>query len=399
MVATDEISRAPFPPVPANCVVTGSSGFVGQRLVEMLVERGAKRVVAFDIAPKPADALVSKCIEYVQGDISDKEAVLAIIKGADCVWHNAAAVGPYHPEEVYFKVNYEGTLNVVDACRKHKCPKLVYSSSPSTRFTGSDVDGLTEAEMPALPLKSYIADYAKTKAMGELAISQACSDELMTVAIAPHQVYGPRDNLFLPNMLEVAGQGMLRIFGTGFNRICFSHVDNYCHGLILGAPALYKGSPALGKFYIVTDGSTHPDPRGCCYFWKELDRQVVAMGFPSIWQKFKLPYWFMMPLAYLCSLIGFILRIRIKLNPFTVTVLTMHRWFDISAAERDLKYKPVKAYEDGWTETMAWFKANWLPGFKEGSNVRMAGISKKTSDKIDLSAEGVAATKKKQKSN
>ena len=55
---------------------------------------------------------------------------------------------------------------------------------------------------------------------------------------------------------------------------------------------------------------------------------------------------------------------RIKLNPFTVTVLTMHRWFDISAAERDLKYKPVKAYEDGWTETMAWFKANWLPGFK-----------------------------------
>lgn len=80
-------------------------------------------------------------------------------------------------------------------------------------------------------------------------------------------------------MLEVAGQGMLRIFGNGHNRICFSHVDNYCHGLILGAPALYPGSPALGKFYIVTDGSTHPDPRGCCEFWVELDKAVTAMGF------------------------------------------------------------------------------------------------------------------------
>lgn len=54
---------------------------------------------------------------------------------------------------------------------------------------------------------------------------------------------------------------------------------------------------------------------------------------------------------------------RIKLNPFTVTVLTMHRWFDISAAERDLKYKPVIHYRDGWNETKVWFKKNWLPGF------------------------------------
>lgn len=396
MASKHELASAPFPPVPENCVVTGSSGFVGQRLVEMLVERGAKRVVAFDIAPKPADAWDRQEIVYVQGDISDKDAVFDIVQGADCVWHNAAAVGPYHPEQVYFKVNFEGTKNVIAACKHHKCPKLIYSSSPSTRFDGSNVDGLTEEEMPSIPQKKYLQMYAKTKALGEIEISKACSDELMTVAIAPHQVYGPRDNLFLPNMLETAGQGILRIFGNGHNRICFSHVDNYCHGLILGAPALFPGSPALGKFYIVTDGSTHADPRGCCEFWVELDRVIVAMGFQSIWSKFKLPYWFMMPLAYLCSLIGWILGITIKLNPFTVTVLTMHRWFDISAAERDLKYKPVIAFEDGWTQTMEWFKVNWLPDFKSGKNQRMAGISKKTHDKIDLATAGVTATSRKQ---
>jgi nucleoside-diphosphate-sugar epimerase len=35
------------------------------------------------------------------------------------------------------------------------------------------------------------------------------------------------------------------------------------------------------------------------------------------------------------------------LNPFSVKMLTMHRWFDISAAEHDLKYKPVIGFKEG----------------------------------------------------
>jgi hypothetical protein len=40
------------------------------------------------------------------------------------------------------------------------------------------------------------------------------------------------------SLLTVAGQGRLRIFGNGQNRCSFTHVDNYCHGLILGYDAL-----------------------------------------------------------------------------------------------------------------------------------------------------------------
>ena len=58
------------------------------------------------------------------------------------------------------------------------------SSSPSTRFTGEDVDGLRESDMPSLPLKSYMQEYAGSKARGELAMTAACSEELMTVSIA-----------------------------------------------------------------------------------------------------------------------------------------------------------------------------------------------------------------------
>jgi hypothetical protein len=56
----------------------------------------------------------------------------------------------------------------------------------------SDVDGLSEEQMPSLSTmlskKQHLQDYAKTKAQGEVAVHEACCDELMTVAIAPHQV-------------------------------------------------------------------------------------------------------------------------------------------------------------------------------------------------------------------
>ena len=135
------------PKVPDVCFVTGGTGFVGQRLVEMLVERGAKKVVSFDIVPPPKDAWQHPNIEWVVGDITKPEQVhacsvflfpvnynriasvlsiaalqrqpqpphssnfkpltrtsrvqvQAAMRGAQCVWHNAAAVGPFHPRDL-----------------------------------------------------------------------------------------------------------------------------------------------------------------------------------------------------------------------------------------------------------------------------------------------------------
>ena len=86
---------------PAVCLVTGGTGFVGQRLVEMLVERGAERVISFDIVPPHDNCWKHEAIEYVVGDISDTDMVDKVCEGVDCVWHIAAAVGPFHPQELY----------------------------------------------------------------------------------------------------------------------------------------------------------------------------------------------------------------------------------------------------------------------------------------------------------
>lgn len=372
-----------YPPVPEVCIVTGGTGFVGNRLVEMLVERGAKKVISFDVVPPPSDAWKHPNIEWRVGDITDKAAVddLLSTPNVGCVWHNAAAVGPFHPKPLYHKVNYLGTINIIESAKKHGINKLVFSSSPSTRFTGDDVDGLTEDQMPKLPLKSYMQPYAETKAMAELEISKACTNDFMTVAVAPHQVYGPRDNLFLPNLLEASMNGKLRVFGEGYNRICFTHVDNYCHGLIISEKALYPDSPALGKFYIVTDGKTHPNGEQYLLFWKELDKAITAMGFTSLWSKAHLPKGLLMFVATICEFIGMLLGVTMKLNKFNVIVLTMHRWFDIAAAEKDLGFQPIIRYAEGWEETIEWFKQHWLPKQKRGG---VFGIASATQDKIDI---------------
>eukprot|EP00933_Yihiella_yeosuensis_P050477 TRINITY_DN48269_c0_g1_i1.p1 TRINITY_DN48269_c0_g1~~TRINITY_DN48269_c0_g1_i1.p1 ORF type:complete len:422 (-),score=58.77 TRINITY_DN48269_c0_g1_i1:205-1470(-) len=356
-----QTAEAKYPPVPANCVVTGGSGFVGQRLVEMLVERGAKRVVSFDILPQPPEAWQDSRIVYVQGDLRSKSDVAAAVAGADCVWHIGAAVGPFHPNKLYEDVNFHGTRHVVEACLEAGIAKIVMSSSPSTRFDGSDIDGLSETDLPTLPMKSYLVEYAATKAAGEKYLRDACCDKLLTVAVAPHQVYGPRDTLFMPNFIETAATGKLRVFGHGQNKVCFTHVDNYCHGLILGERALYKGSPALGQFYICTDAETHPYAQGYALLWEEIDRFIVGLGLPSVVAKFHLPKQLMMVLAYICNVISFCIGKKLKLSPFTVRMLTMDRWFSHKLAEKDLGYKPIISFREGWSDSIEWFRTKWLP--------------------------------------
>ena len=71
-----------------------------------------------------------------------------------------------------------------------------------------------------------------------------------------------------------------------------------------------------------------------------------------------------------------------KLNRFNVIVLTMHRWFDIKAAEEDLKFEPIIKYREGWEETITWFRENWLPQQPDSTGV--VGIAKTTQKKIDI---------------
>ncbi len=95
--------------------------------------------------------------------------------------------------------------------------------------------------------------------------------------------------------------------------------------------------------YVVTDG-------GKVKLWRFLDEAIVASGLPSVFDRAHLPTW----LLYGVSHIGKLMNAR--LTPFTVTMLTIDRYFDTSNAERDLGYAPLVAHDDAWKLTLEWFK-------------------------------------------
>ena len=79
-------------------------------------------------------------------------------------------------------------------------------------------------------------------------------------------------------------------------------------------------------------------------------------------------------------------------------MLTMHRWFKIDRAIEDLNYEPIITYEDGWNDTLAWFKEHWLTKYKNDdgsgtSTIRnksaFGAIASNTKAKIDIQAGAI----------
>ena len=154
-----------------TALVTGGSGFLGGAIVRMLLEREVKvRVLCRGNYPELAKA---GCTVF-QGEISDAELVNKAVAGCDLVFHTAAKAGIEEPYSEYERINYQGTLNIVEACKQHKVGRLIYTSSPSVVFSHGDISGADES----LPYPDhYDAYYPKTKSMAEQEIGRASCRE------------------------------------------------------------------------------------------------------------------------------------------------------------------------------------------------------------------------------
>jgi sterol-4alpha-carboxylate 3-dehydrogenase (decarboxylating) len=118
-------------PAKINALVTGGSGFLGQHLVQQLIETGKYNVTIFDIregAFKHAD------VKTIIGDLRKPESVQAACTGMEVVFHVATAAptgaGALN-KELMDGVNVQGTKNVVDACGECGVKKLILTSSAS----------------------------------------------------------------------------------------------------------------------------------------------------------------------------------------------------------------------------------------------------------------------------
>ena len=122
-------------------LVTGGGGFLGQALCRGLVERGHD-VTSFNRGHYPALDLLG--VRQVQGDLADRDAVLAAFAGSDAagfdaagfdaVFHNAAKAGAWGRYDSYHRANVVGTQNVIDACRARSARRGTSCWSPGPQI-------------------------------------------------------------------------------------------------------------------------------------------------------------------------------------------------------------------------------------------------------------------------
>lgn len=321
-------------------VVTGGCGFVGKHLIDALVARG-DRVICVDIADPGRDDVVA-----VQADITDPKAVREAIAGADTVFHNASVVQTrQHATELVWRVNLEGTRNVMAACREARVPKLVYVSSGSVVYQGEDIEDGDES----LPYSSISqAPYADSKIAAEKEVL-AFNGDVATIALRPHVIFGPGDGRFLPAVLKHAKAGRLRFqVGRGTWLSDYTYVSNLVDALLAADRTLAPGAACAGQAYFITNGEPMP-------FWDFVKAVLARLELPPI--KAAIPHQLVYAIAAVKESVGALFGIRPGpedgLTRFAIRYMCTHHYFSIAKARRDLGYDPKVSVSEGIERTCA----------------------------------------------
>ncbi|HZH43189.1 MAG TPA: 2-alkyl-3-oxoalkanoate reductase [Lysobacter sp.] len=317
-------------------LVTGGGGFLGQALCRGLVERG-HRVVSFNRGRYPVlDALG---VEQVQGDLGDRDAVVAAARGCDAVFHNAAKAGAWGPYADYHRANVLGTENVIAACRAHDIGRLVYTSTPSVthRATHPVAGGTADTVPYGEGLKS---PYAATKLIAERAVLAANGPDLATVALRPRLIWGPGDNQLLPRLVARANAGRLRLVGDGEHLIDTTYVDNAAQAHFDALAQLAPGAACAGRAYFISNG----EPKT---LRETLNALLAAAGAPTVEKTvpFRLAY----ALGAVCEGLWHALPLRGEppMTRFLAEQLATTHWYSMEPARRDFGYVPKVSFADG----------------------------------------------------
>lgn len=181
----------------ARVLVTGAGGFIGSRLCERLVERGAD-VRAFVRYTSSGDAgwldgsPVREAVDVRRGDLADRDSVLAAVRDREIVLHLGALIAipySYDAPESYVRTNVSGTLNVLQAVRETGARRLVHVSTSEVYGTARFVP-MTEEH----PLQGQ-SPYSATKiAADKLAEAFHLSFGVPQVTLRPFNTFGPRQS-------------------------------------------------------------------------------------------------------------------------------------------------------------------------------------------------------------
>ncbi len=215
-------------------VVTGAKGYVGHTLVDELAKRGEHIRLSLHSDCKDFDSY-ENC-EKIFGDIVDIEHLKEAFKGAETVYHIAGVVDiTGEKDELVWKVNYDGTKKVVEACKVCGVKTLVFVSSVDCVPVSDDMPVITEPT--SFNPDNIDGAYGKSKAAATQFVLDSDCDELKCVAVLPSCVIGPNDihgNSSPCEMIKLYLKGLFPV-SLNFGGYNFVDVRDVARGMLAAA--------------------------------------------------------------------------------------------------------------------------------------------------------------------
>lgn len=318
-------------------MITGGAGFIGSHLTERLLRDGRSVVVLDNFDPfydpevkerNLAGVEGNAGFRLVRGDIRDPSALGdALAEGADLVVHLAAKAGvrPSLADAVgYASVNVDGTVQVLEAVRRHGVPRLIFGSSSSVYGNNAKVP-FSESD----PVDEPVSPYAATKRAGELLCH--AHHHLYGTDVACLRfftVYGPRQrpDLAIHSFARAMLEGRtIRMFGDGTNGRDYTYVDDVVGGILLAAERI-RG------FRIWNLGGSAPVPLA------EMIRRIAE---------------------------GLGVRPEVRREPVQPGDVE-RTWADVARARNELSWAPRIPFEEGLSRFLDWLR-------DDASRARAAG--------------------------
>lgn len=322
-------------------LVTGANGFLGSHLVEELLSRGQQ---VRGLVRRTSDLrwLEGLDLELAYGEVTDPASLPAAVREAQIVYH-LAGVTKARSQPDYDRVNHQGTVNLLEACRQHHpgLEKFVLVSSLAAAGPSAEGRLLRETD-----LCRPVSDYGRSKLLAEQAAA-LFMDRLPITVVRPPAIYGPRDKDFLVYF------GMLRrhlrpLLGWGERRLSICHVRDAAVGIILAG----QSPRSAGQIYFISGQETT---------WDELTR-IMTAALKVRTLTVRVPLFAVHLAAFWAEMFAPLMREAPVLDRRKAREMSQRCWTcDWSKARDELGYRPSVPLLEGIRETVEWYReAGWL---------------------------------------
>ncbi|TDH06563.1 hypothetical protein EPR50_G00114760 [Perca flavescens] len=365
------------------CVVTGASGFLGKRLVRLLLEEEKMaeiRLLDKHVQPELLYSL-EECrgntkLSVFEGDIRDGDFLRKSCRGASIVFHMASIIDVYDSVEYseIYGVNVKGTQLLLEACIQENVVSFIYTSTIEVMGPNSKGEPIINGSEDTVYNCTLKFAYSKTKKEAEQRTLQAHGEvlnnggRLATCALRPMYIYGEGCRFLLGHMGDgIRNKGVLFRMSQPEARVNPVYVGNVAAAHLQAARSLkdpQKRNAIGGKFYLISDDT----PLGS---YSDFNHVMMSpLGF-NIQEKLMYPLRLLYVVCFLmemlCMMVRPFVRIVPPLNRQLVTMLNTPFSFSYQKAKRDLGYVPRYTWEEARIRTIEWL-ASELPKERERIN-------------------------------